>query len=733
MTMINDWRLEAKNSLSTRFTGEVIKHFSGDEEAAMRCMPLARTILGEVKNKAALSGIGYASRQVSLNDGTTITAIVNNGIYTILIDAPPPKPEEPGSYGGFVFYPQINRLYVLFDNYYPPPKLNATLSVSSNGKDRVRLQVDAPVNFIPNGNRFAFLGQDVYAWVHQGTGDGPGSLYGAPYIYKNNILYEDMSLIEDPIGGIVGLHPYRWQMPDKTHELRFLVAANTGTGSVQLRAYAMRSGEMVLLNGSKTLLDSAAKSYYSSRWPVKFNGKGTRCATIASYFEETQVTANPGSGAVMIDTYRVFHEVIECIIEHLNDGISVSVSASIRGVPHILYMHEIYNRHTEYHSRPLPVSAITNPPYVPGDCSSLNIDYSGTFSEELIDTYSLDRRLNKNHPIALDYRGDSLEIWDYEEDWDVGIESNRTYNNGGTFTCLDVFEGPPEGPCREVVRKLMTWAGNATEVWRSTRKNIHSYKVNGVEIFRSDQSSRENVTSSGSYIYVENGGAQGEPTPIHENPTTRTDVHDSVTRDGNGTLVAVYFNVKDNVIVATSANSGWVTTREGEHVTERSTSSGTSFTWSGTYETHFEIARECQFRLHGKKVNTDPQVQPDFSEQGFVAAASLFAPMVNFVFPDASTGYVVDESYDTYRDPPVYELVTGTVEFSYVSDPRVRGDNLAWMYSLHYWDTERHSKNMGPINWSKCTWGNVGPMLPNNEDGKGIYDDNLVIFPIALF
>lgn len=728
--MEDDWRKVARNSIGTRYFSEAIKKFSGDPALAAARLPLARALLGDTIHRAALSGIGYSHRVVRLQDGTIIRITANGGINSISIEASPiPSPDESGI-GGFVFYPQLNRSVVVFDNYYPAPKLNATLSViGDTSRDRAKLKIEAPIDFTPNGDHFEFLGQDVYSWVHRGTGDGPGSLYGTPYLYKNNVLYYILDV------GIVGLHPFRYRMSNGASELRFLVGANIGGNDVGIRAYAMRDGEMVLLLGGKTLIDASTRTYYSSRWPVKFNATGTECACIAKYSEEVQVTANPGSGVITIDTYRVSHEIITCSIDHNDNGIEAAVSTRVAGTPHLLKMHEVYSDFRERHSAPKLIDWTTNPP-AGGPCGSQNIDTTNSYWEETKTVRTMTRGWEINHPIALDYVGNTLKVWNYKETWDLGHEYLETSRDDGVLTCLDRFEQVGDF-CVETVRKLITWTGEIRKARTFIRKNILTVHVAGREVFRGDQSSSEISNWVGTYEVAINGGAQGEPYPIHENPAETQAEYNQRSSDGNSVIVCRYFNVRDDVFLATTATSGRIRTWRGTNVTTRTTSEGTAFTWNGVNEEQFVITRECVLFLHGKKVDTAPSVERGNIEYFLAGAESLLVTSLDFVSADSPTGYITTDTYDTYRDPPTFELFTGTLEFSYASDPRVRGAKLAWMYSLFYYDTKR-TVELNPLIRSECTWGAVTPMLPAVDDvgdltGSKVEGLTLALYPIALF
>lgn len=87
-----------------RETGPVAKDLTGDQDASVNYVGLARVLLGQMKNLMKLGGNAIASRLVTLEDGTTIRATSIHGQDQVHIDtlaplevvAPPPEViEEP--------------------------------------------------------------------------------------------------------------------------------------------------------------------------------------------------------------------------------------------------------------------------------------------------------------------------------------------------------------------------------------------------------------------------------------------------------------------------------------------------------------------------------------------------------------------------------------------------------------------------------------------------------------
>jgi hypothetical protein len=175
------------------------KRFFGDPKLAAAYLPVAYALLGVVKNRMALGGVGYGSQMLNLPDGTRIRVLRNGdqNVVEITVGAGVTSEQVPiGSVPhGFCFHPKTNRnldgwLYVneqvvvnpstfLFAYYFEQFRQDCfgTVWYTKVYRDDVRKIIKKyTVLFGTNklsGNQFFHSGENVYSFFHSAGGDLP--------------------------------------------------------------------------------------------------------------------------------------------------------------------------------------------------------------------------------------------------------------------------------------------------------------------------------------------------------------------------------------------------------------------------------------------------------------------------------------------------------------------------------------------------------------------------------
>lgn len=121
---MNDWTELTPAPIMGRSVQPAHIFFQGDAELAQQRVGIARKILGYVEYQQRRGQLGYAAKQVTLADGSSIRAICHGAQRTLLIDVQGVKPEEsvaPPAHG-YQFYtttPTPQFIQCTAVDYYP--------------------------------------------------------------------------------------------------------------------------------------------------------------------------------------------------------------------------------------------------------------------------------------------------------------------------------------------------------------------------------------------------------------------------------------------------------------------------------------------------------------------------------------------------------------------------------------------------------------------------------------
>lgn len=740
-----DWRQIASQSLSERHWKETGKRFAGDPKLSASFLPVARTILGGLINQLQLGGITYGHRIINLPDGTVIRVIHNSGINIVEIDTTVPvKLAYQLSYGGFVFTPQIDYTRGAFrPAYIPADQIKMAIRCNINSP-QVKIDITGPVPCY-HGNQHVFYKQDVYSWHHSELGDGPGGAYGVGQIWKNGALWRYYNFSSGYLPGIIGLMPLLVDLPDGTKEFRYLLAANTAYSGIEIRIYKDNGTEMIQLDGAISLRDPAIayNLYSSSTWPVRFNKDGTKAAMIFSYIVYNTVTVQG------IDYENSFweYQIAEATITHTQTGISGSCSfrtGEWRTTNKYIKKTTEHREHSEY---VIPSSFFDFPP-APSypNCPLGNFNVTSSYGGTDLHTWEIVANYTEEYPIALNYIGDILKIVMYKHFHDEGQNREVYGEDAHTFNVRDEYENTPTtddfGVCTNTVRRLLTTTGHSSDYDRSTRKMLSVFYIDNEEVYRSDRSSSlEVVFNNPSYVYMEQGGREGEPYPIHENPANSTQRIDEDRWEGGGYLNISFIDVRNKVFVAVGASSGTFTKIHVDLTVSSTTSTGPVYTRAGSWTTGAVYEAECIAKIDGGRIATPKETALSVSEEEGSTNVDISA--MTMPIHKGSNSQIIDygheKSYTTHvvtlqpADPPTWEMGFPFCDFSYARDSRLKYQSPVYAYSIWYGtgDTGFYE--------TRCTFGDIRPYLPSTypgtiiPDGGTLAGKNITTHPIGMF
>ena len=201
----------------SRFTGPARIELQGDVVRGAALIPLARTLLGGLRQRLVLGGIDSGAYRCQLN-GATITVVCGIGINIarILVPAEGAASVSAGAHG-FTLYPKTDTepygiehrasaaIYPVDDAAPLPPPAWMKLARVFNAQTHQVTLTPSSLTVALAGNQFVTVGLDVYSWWHSPYGDGPMANLGKtvlpwepretgpyqPYYYAAAFTYRD--------------------------------------------------------------------------------------------------------------------------------------------------------------------------------------------------------------------------------------------------------------------------------------------------------------------------------------------------------------------------------------------------------------------------------------------------------------------------------------------------------------------------------------------------------------
>lgn len=220
-----------------RFTGPAQIEVQGDVARGAALIPLARALLGSLRQRLATGGIDSGAHRCQLN-GATITVVCGIGINIARITVP----SEGAGFGfagahGFILYPKTDSapygieqraspaVYPVDDAAPLPPPAWMKLARVFNAQTHQVTLTPSSLTVALAGNQFLPVGWDVYSWWHSPYGDGPMADLGnaplpgepretgpyQPYYYATEFNYKDLSGIPHRTPQVIYRNGVPWQ------------------------------------------------------------------------------------------------------------------------------------------------------------------------------------------------------------------------------------------------------------------------------------------------------------------------------------------------------------------------------------------------------------------------------------------------------------------------------------------------------------------------------------------
>lgn len=221
-----------------RFTGPLNVVIHGDVTRGAALIPVARTLLGGLRQRLAQGGIDSGTFRCVLG-GAIITVACGIGVDLARINVPTGA-EEPVqiSAHGFILYPKtdtapyglhhlpVAAVYPVDDAPPLPPPAWIKLSRVFNATTHSVALRPSGLTVALAGNQFIFVDQAVYSWWHSPLGDGPMASLGdtplptdepretgpyRPYYYLAAFTYKDVQGLPHRPPQVIYRNGLAWQ------------------------------------------------------------------------------------------------------------------------------------------------------------------------------------------------------------------------------------------------------------------------------------------------------------------------------------------------------------------------------------------------------------------------------------------------------------------------------------------------------------------------------------------
>lgn len=324
--------------MASRSIAPAIVQLDGNRVKAVTYLSLARSLLGDVINRAELGGVEVSGRTLNMPDGSVISAVISGVVNIIRIyspevpglgDSPTPAfiihPFSDTAPNGWwfasstatsrtprptVYYPRFS----LGSTYQPFYREQGILRVDGNKK----VVIDRDLNVWP-ANQWTSIdeGATVWSWWHSPHGDAalmvmiPGDqvptkelflpfisengtfCYASkttypftvnpiyPAVFKNGALVWRYATDSEMIGGLHPLDDNQFlvvMVSNKQSKATLYLATITPYSAVKIADF-LAPPAIDTTNGNT--LNYAA--YFAFRWPWKFSPKGDECSALLLY------------------------------------------------------------------------------------------------------------------------------------------------------------------------------------------------------------------------------------------------------------------------------------------------------------------------------------------------------------------------------------------------------------------------------------------------------------------
>lgn len=638
--------------MAPRSIAPAIVQLDGNRVKAATYLSLARSLLGDVINRAELGGVEVGGRTFNMPDGSVISAVISGVVNIIRIyspevpglgDSPTPAfiihPFSDTAPNGWwfasstatsrtprptVYYPRFS----LGSTYQPFYREQGILRVDGNKK----VVIDRDLNVWP-ANQWTSIdeGATVWSWWHSPHGDAalmvmiPGDqvptkelflpfisengtfCYASkttypftvnpiyPAVFKNGVLVWRYATDSEMIGG---LHPL-----DDNQFLVMMVSNKQSRATLYLATITPYSAAKIADFLAPPAIDTTDghtlnyAAYFAFRWPWKFSPKGDECSALLLYqgfYDINAVTAE-----------QVYDITQKLTIRLSQDPITGAWSASEIGrTDYVLYYQEDTNNND--------VSTTD------GDDSHMYWDWNRSQSRTL-------QYESAPIPVALTYndKGQQVICWGGME----GSSLSDTSTYSGSCHYGSVYSAPNElGPVTTLA--VLPFVYNYQRTASKSNPQKIYLELNGVRTYLLDHLSQSSSLSSVEW--------QKEiPNPPVNDPTYGDDISVlfSYSRNSKSTLTqeaVLFIDVKKNIIIT-------ATCPQGDYYTE-ATNSG-SIEWAGIDPSINSIDKPASGVTYyqGRLILNGNPVYDDAQSISFTSSASYLRPQIPIV-PEFQSG-----------------------------------------------------------------------------------------------